>query len=492
MLSFSHIPSLDADVLIAGGGPAGASAATYLSRAGKRVLLIDSQQFPRDKVCGDFVGPIALEELDNLGISRFFKQEYQSTNVITNAAMFLDGRELANHHISRVSELPSFGRVIPRLKLDWWIREIARMEGTKIVEPCRVKDFEVFKTHVEVVCKYKNEEKRFKVRALIGADGSSSTVGHLLSGARHSSKNTMLSVRAYFDKMEGPWQRADVYYSSNSFPGYYWLFPTSKTTANVGIGIVKETFPENQLHLQELLKDIIEKDPAFRYRVGKGVLRGKIVGWPLSTFNPDLQIVADRVLLVGDAAGFINSLNGEGIQTALSSGRWAAETLIDCLKKDMLTKRDLDAYRVTVDREIGCDMMLSQVVIEFIRNRTLNPIWLQLMSSMSSRARANARYASVAGGVLSGIVHGREVLNPAFVAETMMHIGTSGSKYCVETFFGGPRAWKKSIESITQLSLNLAQHGMQRPLDYMEWMQGLSLNGFEFSRRLWNNYFKSR
>src|SRR5690606_19899832 len=108
--------------------------------------------------------------------------------------------------------------------------------------------------------------------------------------------------------------------------------------------------------------------------------------------------------LAGDAAGLINSLNGEGIQTAVSSGRWAAETLIDCLQKNALTKNDLGAYRSTVEREIGCDLMLSQVVIEYIRNRTLNPVWLQLMSTISSRARANPRYAGVAGGVLSGIV----------------------------------------------------------------------------------------
>ncbi len=490
MLSFSQIPGVDADVLIAGGGPAGASAATYLSRAGMKVLLMDFQQFPRDKVCGDFVGPVTLKELNRLGIPRFFNEEYRSSNLITNAALFLDGHELANHHISRVSQLPSFGRVIPRLQLDWWIRETARLAGAQILEPCRVKDFEVLKTHVEVVCKYRNEEKRFKVRALIGADGSSSTVARLLTGASHSSKNRMLAVRAYFDHMEGPWQRADVYYSSNSFPGYYWLFPTGKTTANVGIGIVKETFPENQTHLDALLKDTIEKDPALRDRVGRAVLRGKIAGWPLSTFDPGMQLVADRVLLAGDAAGLINSLNGEGIQTAVSSGRWAAETLIDCLQKNALTKNDLGAYRRTVEREIGCDLMLSQVVIEYIRNRTLNPVWLQLMSTISSRARASPKYAGVAGGVLSGIVPAKEALNPAFIAETMMHIGTSGTLYCAETLLGGPKAWQKSIQSVTQLSINLARHGMQRPLDYMDWMRGLSINSFAFSKRFWNQYFK--
>ena len=98
-----------------------------------------------------------------------------------------------------------------------------------------------------------------------------------------------------------------------------------------------------------------------------------------------------------------------------------------------MAKHDLEAYRRTVEKEIGCDMMLSQMVIEFIRNRSLTPVWLQLMNTISSRARANANYASIAGGVLSGIVPAKEVLNPAFVMETMMQVGTSGSQYYVET-----------------------------------------------------------
>ncbi|MBC7874801.1 MAG: geranylgeranyl reductase family protein [Ferruginibacter sp.] len=490
MSPFSHIPSLDADVLIAGAGPAGASAATYLSRAGKRTLLLDFQEFPRDKVCGDFVGSIAIQELDRLGIQRFFYDAYNSSNLITEAALYLDGRELANHHISRVSGLPSFGRVVPRLTLDWWILENARRNGAQVYEQCRVTNFEIFKTHVEVVCKYKNAEKRFNVRALIGADGSSSTTARILTGSKHASKNKMLAVRAYFDRTEGPGSRADVYYSSGSFPGYYWFFPTGKTTANVGIGMVLETFPENQMHLNDLLKDIIEKDPAFRRRIGNGVIQGKITGWPLSTFDPNMQIVADRVLLTGDAAGLINSLNGEGIQTALSSGRWAAEVLIDCLQKDALTRHDLDAYRLKVEREIGSDMMLSQVVIEFIRNRTMSPVWLHLMDVISSRARANPKYASVAGGVISGIVPSKDVLSPQFMAETLMQIGISSGIYSMETILGGPKAWQKSAQSMTQLGLNLVHHGLQKPGEYLKWMQGVSINGLELSRRLWKDFFK--
>jgi flavin-dependent dehydrogenase len=74
----------DADVIIAGAGPAGAAAACHLARAGLSALLLDRAEFPRDKVCGDFVGPAALVELRHLGVSEL--AEYRTTNVARRAA----------------------------------------------------------------------------------------------------------------------------------------------------------------------------------------------------------------------------------------------------------------------------------------------------------------------------------------------------------------------------------------------------------------------
>jgi flavin-dependent dehydrogenase len=85
-------PSYDADVIIAGAGPAGAAAACHLARSGASVILLDRATLPRDKVCGDFVGPSALVELDNLGVARM--DGYARTNIARRAALFIDGEEL--------------------------------------------------------------------------------------------------------------------------------------------------------------------------------------------------------------------------------------------------------------------------------------------------------------------------------------------------------------------------------------------------------------
>src|SRR5829696_7076773 len=146
-LSRSHVNrlripiSFDADVVVAGGGPAGASAAARLAAAGARVIVLDQRTFPRDKVCGDFVGPAAIVELEALGVTA--RPEYAKSNVIRHAALFLDGRELIRRRLPEVGSLPPYGRCIPRMQLDHWLLEGARDAGAQILAGTRVHGFDI-------------------------------------------------------------------------------------------------------------------------------------------------------------------------------------------------------------------------------------------------------------------------------------------------------------------------------------------------------------
>ena len=318
---------LHADVIVAGGGPAGAALSARLGSSGLRVLLADSERFPRDKVCGDFVGPAALAELAHLGVTDL--PAYRATNIITAAALYLDGEELITRPIPQIAGLPPHGRVISRMELDHWIFDSARKAGAEIREGCRVTSFERRRTHVEVTVRSESGTRTLRGRVLVGADGSASTVARLMRGQGPCREDRIIGVRGYFEGVAGPEQQADLYFSRDSFPGYCWMFPTGRGTANVGLGMVPETLPPPEKHIREMLLGLIERDPAVRARLRRARLRGRLMSWPLTTYNPGLPLVDDRVLLVGDAAGLINPLNGEGIQYALLSARWAAETLLE-------------------------------------------------------------------------------------------------------------------------------------------------------------------
>ena len=164
----------DCDVCVVGGGPAGATAAFHLVRAGLNVILIDYQSFPRDKICGDFISPLALFELARMGVTSY--AAFKGTNKIYRAALYLDGKALITQKIPRLDNLPAHGRVIPRLMLDNWILKAARDAGVSIFEGFRFTRFKIKGDGIWVEVKNHNQTIALRARLLIGADGSRSRI----------------------------------------------------------------------------------------------------------------------------------------------------------------------------------------------------------------------------------------------------------------------------------------------------------------------------
>jgi flavin-dependent dehydrogenase len=200
------------------------------------------------------------------------------------------------------------------------------------------------------------------------------------------------------------------------------VFPVGERAANIGIGMPAETVPPVEEHLRDLLIARIKSDALTRDRLAASRISGKIAGWPLATYNPSLRLVGDNVILLGDAAGLINPINGEGIQYALLSARWAAPVILNCLGSNSLTRQALIGYEKTVRNEIGVDMAFARLMVHAITNRNLNPLWLFSLRAFSRGARMNDAYAQVVGAVLSGTGKAREFLSPMIIAESAVSL----------------------------------------------------------------------
>jgi geranylgeranyl reductase family protein len=458
---------LDADVAIVGGGPAGAAAACHFRRQGWRVLVLDQHRFPRDKVCGDFVGPAALAEIDGLGLLPH--RVFNEANKVSRAALYLDGRKLIAQAFPQFQDRSSYGLCIPRLILDEVMLDGATSSGVRVIEGARVTAYEVEAHHASVFYQTSSVEQRIRVRLLVGADGSSSFVARQLRGEPLPRRDRIVAVRAYFDGVDGPQEQADLYFSSATFPGYCWLFPTGGRSANVGVGTLLETWPATTHGLNQLLTDVIRSDPALAFRLSSARMRRKIVGWPLATFNPGLPIVGNRVILIGDAAGLINPLNGEGIQYALQSARWAAETLQVALRRDELTAADLAGYAARVHRELRYDMAFSRLIIDLISNRTLTPIWLQALRTIASRAAFDHEYAKRAGAILAGIAPTRDILSYRILWGTVEQAAlTTAYGLVVDAIRGPERLFQTGLHTARTIAVMAAETAL-RPTSSLNW-----------------------
>ena len=462
---------LDHDVAIVGAGPAGAACAAHLARAGVDVILVDQKRFPRDKVCGDFVGPVALRELQDLGLTAL--ANYRSTNRVREAALFLDGRELIVRDLPQVDGLPSYGRVVPRLQLDSWILEAARDAGAAVLEQHRLEGAEWATDHVELSLRAGEARRTLRVRAAIGADGSNSQMARILRAADIDKASRIIAVRAYYTGVAGSPERADLYFSASSFPGYYWLFPTAGAGANVGVGMVLATVPRVSEHLRSLLLDLVRDDAALHDRLGRANLEGRIVGWPLTTFNPRLPLVADRMMLIGDAAGLINPLNGEGIQYALLSARWAAEILGDALAYDALSGRALTVYSTRVNTELRYDMALSQMIVALIRNRSLNAVWLRALRILVARAKVDPDFAQVAGGILAGLLPASDAISRGMLVGALEQAAVSLGVDTAVTVFRARNNPLALGMAPARLGFQLAYDALSSPRELLRWAGSL-------------------
>jgi geranylgeranyl reductase family protein len=398
--------TLDADVVVVGAGPAGAATAAHLCRAGFSVVLLDQKRFPRDKVCGDFVGPVALLELQRLGFGG--RREYLRTNCVREAALFLDGEELIVRSLPKVEGMPAIGRVIPRIVLDQWLVETAMESGAVLLDGHKIQEVSREHDGVRVIAQAERETRSLRARVVVGADGSNSQMARVLRGGDSRRDRRIIAVRGYYTGVNGQADRADLYFSERSFPGYTWVFPTGDGEANVGVGMVLQTVPRTTQHLRELLLELVRSDRALAERLDGARLEDKIVGWPLATFDPRQPLVGDRMVLVGDAAGLINPLNGEGIQYALLSAQWAAAAVGAAIRRGDCSQQGLSSYARHVHERVRYDMALAQMIVALIKNRSLNRIWLGTLRTLAARARRDPAFADTAGGILVGVQPARD------------------------------------------------------------------------------------
>jgi menaquinone-9 beta-reductase len=458
MITITPLQHYDCDVLIAGGGPAGSGLAYHLAKQGFKVIVAEAEKFPRDKVCGDGVSPVALAELHAMGITQ--TDAFAKANEIDKVGLFIKDDQVFVD-IAKPDYLPFHARIIPRMELDNWIYEAAKKAGAVYYENTRVQSFSTTAHAATAVLKKGCDCFTVTAKLIAGADGSRSTIARQIHGAKPSDEFQLLGLRAYYENVNGPNNRVDIYFSGESFPGIFWMFPKGPKGANIGMAMVSQTLPQKPSHVRDLLAQHIAQNPDIGKRIGNGKPTGKIDGWPINFFNASNTLTANRVILVGDAAGLINPLSGDGIQYALLSARWAAATVSECLPQNDVSETALYNYRKKIDAELGYDFALSNLLVQFARNKTLTPVWMNILKVMIAQAKEDKEYAATIAGIFEGTYPSYKALTPGFIINSLLQgVKTAGSSIATATAnpTGLPAYGMTQISNVLQVIQQLGAH----------------------------------
>jgi len=330
---------MQCDVVVVGAGPGGSAAAYWLARAGANVLLVDKAHFPRSKPCGDGLTPRAVELLSSMGLTDFLLKRGW---VFTKVCIFTPGGH-PSHFSLRAGDdgQPRRGVVIPRRDLDDALRQQAISAGARFLPG--------FTALAPYHCKarlaglhghYNKRPMTLEARLTVIATGANRRLMRAL-GLLDEDWLRALALRTYMAGLQGFDDCVEIYLDWELLPGYAWVFPTGGGMANVGAGIklYGMTTVEGNRQLRAAFDRLLRSS-----RLAGGRLLGRPQGFPLRTDFPAIPTYASGMLVVGEAAGLVNPLTGEGIALALESGKLAAEVAIEALLSGDLSRARLRRY----------------------------------------------------------------------------------------------------------------------------------------------------
>ncbi|NVM53732.1 MAG: NAD(P)/FAD-dependent oxidoreductase [Candidatus Helarchaeota archaeon] len=311
-------------IIIVGAGPAGSTCAETLAKNGFQVTIIEKEKLPRYKACG---GAIPKEMLDKFKIPSEIIQRYFNS--------------LTLHHIANniVIDRKGEGAILWRSDLDAFLTQRASNSGARLEENTSVTNIIRKKTGFEI----KTTKGDFKSDWIIAADGVNSTVLRLCGWRKFLRNELALTItheialsKQIIEKRLGS-DQLHIYFGKQYFgTGYGWLFP-KKDVISVGWGCRLPDIRNSNQQFQE-----------FTEMVHDQIKGGKLIKKAAHLVPVGVRsIYRDRIIAIGDAAGFVDPLSGKGIPYACLSGIIAGQVL-----KKAIDKNKLDEFKELYEKKL--------------------------------------------------------------------------------------------------------------------------------------------
>lgn len=392
------------DVIVVGGGPAGAVMGWALARRGLRTLILDRAQFPREKVCGDFVEPRGLRLFQTMGCLDAL--EADDPLAITHVNLFLNGRSAYREHIpfyEGQTDLPQHGYIIPREILDERILQSAVEAGAELREGCQALGVERDGSHMRVTYREGDTEHSVLSSLVVGADGTHSIVARSFGILADDPRSMAVSKRAYVEGIDTSAGEAAFVFDRELFPGYGWMFPMTDGRANVGVGILAETREREDISVPKLLARFLERLRRMHPGCRDMRLASKPIGGIVKTYGGHGPNYFDGGILIGDAGSFVDPMTGEGITPAAESALLGADVLEAALDQGRTDAPFLSAYEQRFRAYFDPAMCYLDFVACIMRNKHFGEFWLSVVEQGCEMAMRDRVFARSGGAAFGGI-----------------------------------------------------------------------------------------
>jgi len=320
------------DVIIAGGGPAGASAAIHLANRGARVLLAEQKKFPRPKLCGEFISPECALHFDRLGVK---DQMFAARPAQLGETVFY------SRNGSRVS-VPSswFGSGgaalgLSRAEMDERLLRRADAAGAQVLEDAQVTDLVFEKEQVQgVTIKAGSQAETYRAAITIDATGRARALARRLPVAKEKAKlkrPPMIAFKAHLENTRVAPGACEIYFYRR---GYGGLSSIENGLSNLCFIASARDVRSCASDADRVMREVVSQNRRALLTLAGARAHSHWLAVSLDGFGRHEVAPADGLLAIGDAASFIDPFTGSGMLMALESGELAARAVGNYLDAD--------------------------------------------------------------------------------------------------------------------------------------------------------------
>src|ERR1051326_3933726 len=374
------------DVAIIGGGPAGSTAATLLSKAGRRVIVFERERFPRFHI-GESLLPFSVGTFDRLGIREKLDANFipKYGGEIVSACgtkgvkfYFKDGFRSKRDRAYQVT----------RSEFDKVLLDNSRENGAEVHEETEVTKLEFANDRVKIDIESNGARSTIEARYLLDCSGRQTMLGNSLKIKETYEHLQKFSVFAHYEGVDRlPGKDATLIRMVRSLDRWFWLIPLTNTRTSVGVVMDTMRFRNEKLSPEAALEKFIAEQPLMRERMKNAVRVSQVYSAGDYSYR-NRQLAGERWLLVGDAAGFIDPVFSSGVFLAIMSAEKAADALDEVLSDESKRARAFKKYSKTVQRIMN--IYLTFVNAWYNRSKEFIEIFLSPGETMQIAAAVNA------------------------------------------------------------------------------------------------------
>lgn len=377
------------DVAIIGGGPAGSTAATYLAKAGKRVLILEKEHFPRFHI-GESLLPYNMPIFEEMGVlpalqtanfmpkkgGRFSLARGEHENAIT----FAEGT-FTEEPIAMQVERSIFDKIL----LDH-----ARDCGAEVREGWTVESYEIStdnKSEGVTITASSEHQETFHASFLLDASGLVNFTANREKLRQYYPHLQKIAIYGHFtgvDFSQREQQKTETHIACFG-DSWFWIIPFSERKVSIGLVLDRSAVKESNLTTEQIFQQALKSSPGLSQMMANSARVGALHVTSDYSYSND-KLVSPRLMRIGDAVGFLDPVFSSGVYLACVSARDASQAVIDALDSGQVMTSSMKAY----EKQTRTNLKRYREVIELFYQRSFIEILMQPEGVLSWPCAINA------------------------------------------------------------------------------------------------------